>query len=213
MNYYSNELNQIFEERKQIRALERKFRRDHKKREKENNVETNNSLLQKLKSVLPPHLIPGNVGDIKKVTWPFYSKVTFDFGTNPTWTVNTRQVQSFQVTQEAGFLLMAIARKAWDSTGAGDVAPLQITITDRQSSRQFNNAPIPIQNIGKKKRPTILPTSYFFMPNAFVDITMTSFVPTGETMTTVGNGKHEFSLFGYRIRAEDTASIMAAIYG
>jgi len=206
-----DQIDKILEERRVIRAKERSFRRSRLK--KENNVNIVNTLQEKLKAVLPKHLLPGNVGDLKEVTWPFYHKTTFDFGTNPTWLPTTRATQSFQVTQEAGLLLMAISRKPWDSTGAGDRAPLQISISDRQSSRQFNNSPIPIQSIGKKRWPTILPTSYFFVPNAFVDITMTSFIPTGETMTTVGNGKHEFSFFGYRIRAEDTASIMAAIYG
>lgn len=171
--------------------------------------------LEILKKFLPANLLPGNVGDIDKVTWPFWFPLTFNFGTNPTYNSATRQLQSYQVSNEAGFLLMSIGRKAWDGSIAGDLAPLQVEIRDRQSSRQFNDRPIPIQMIGKKSRRTVLPTPMLISPNAFLDVTMTSWVPdTGLlSMPTVGNGRHELSFFGYRIRGEDMNKMYASIFG
>ena len=107
------------------------------------------NLKEQLMSVLPQNMLPGNVGDVNKVTWPFWYVGTFNFGTNPTYGPLTRTTQSFQVSQEAGLLLMAIGRKAWDNSIAGDLAPLQLEVRDRQSSRQFNDRPMPLQNIGK----------------------------------------------------------------
>lgn len=168
------------------------------------------NLAEHLKQVLPAHLLPGNVGNIDKVAWQFFFPVTFDFGLNPTYTTGTRQVQSFQVTNEAAFLLMAVGRKAWDNTIASDLAPLQIEIRDRQSSRQFNDRPIPIQNIGKKSRATKLPTPMLVSPNAFIDVTMTSWVQAD--MVTAGIGKMELYFFGYRVRGEDMNKLYATIF-
>ena len=205
--------NQILEERRKIRAKERAFRRSFNRiNSKLFNKENEMDLSTKLKQVLPPHMVPGNVGNVNKVAWPFWYRIEFDFGVNPSWTPATRQVQSFQVTQEAAFLLMAIARKPWDSTTAGDRAPLLIQFVDRQSSRQFNDRPIPIQNIGKRKDPTILSTPHLIMPNAFIDCTITSVLTSG-TMANVGNGKHEFTFFGYRTRVKDAAQVMSTIFG
>lgn len=169
------------------------------------------NLLEQLKQIVPAHLLPGNVGDIDKVTWQFFYPITFDFGLNPTYTTGTKQVQNFQVSNEAAFLLMAIGRKAWDNTNASDLAPLQIEIRDRQSSRQFNDRPIPLQMIGKKSRRTVIPTPMLIAPNAFIDVTMTSFVTAD--MPTTGIGKHELYFFGYRIRGEDMNKLYANIFG
>lgn len=201
----NDEFQKILEERRQIRARERAYRRQT------TNKGENMNILEQLKQLLPPNLVPGNVGDIDKVTWQFFFPLTFDFGINPTYTSGTRQVQSFQVSNEAAFLLMAIGRKAWDDSIAGDASPLQVEIRDRQSSRQFNDRPIPLQMIGKKSRKTILPTPMLIAPNAFIDATITSWVTSD--MPTVGNGKHELSFFGYRIRGEDMNKMYSSVFG
>lgn len=169
------------------------------------------NLKEQLAKVLPARLLPGNVGDLNEVTWPFWYTGTFDFGINPTYGPQTKSLQSFQVSNEAAFLLMAIGRKAWDNTNAGDLAPLQVEVRDRQSSRQFNDRPMTIQNIGKKSRKSILPTPMLIQQNAFMDITVTSWLPAA--MTTVGNGKHEIYFFGYRIRGEDIKKAYSTIFG
>ncbi len=169
------------------------------------------TLKSHLQSVIPPYMMPGNVGGYNKVTWPFWFQANFDFGTNPTWSSSSRQTQSFQVTQEAALLLMAISRKGYTYGTSSDLAPVQLEIRDRQSSRQFNDRPIPIQMIGKKSRPTILPTPLLVMPNAFIDLTMSSWVPVSQATT--GSGKFQFSFFGYRVRVEDADKVMSSIFG
>lgn len=205
MNDSDYEIQKIFEERRNIRARERAFRRHN------NNKESNMNLAEYLNGTVPPKLRAGNVGNIDKVTWQFWYPLVFDFGINPTYSTSTKQVKAFQVSNEAAFLLMAIGRKAWDDTIASDLAPLQIELRDRQSSRQFNDRPIPLQMIGKKSRRTVLPTPMLIAPNAFLDATMTSFVQAD--MPTVGIGKHELYFFGYRIRGEDMNKMYASIFG
>ena len=169
------------------------------------------TLKSNLAQVIPAYMMPGNVGGYNKVTWPFWSQVNFDFGTNPTYSSSTRQTQSFQVTQEAALLLMSISRKSYGYSTSSELAPLQVEIRDRQSSRQFNDRPIPMQMIGKKSRPTVLPTPLLIMPNAFIDVTVSSWL-TG-SQATVGSGKMQFSFYGYRIRVEDADKVMSTIFG
>ena len=170
------------------------------------------SLHDTLKAFLPSYMMPGNVGQINKVTWPFWEVVTFDFGVNPTWSNATRQTKSFQVTQEAGFLLTGVSRKSYGYNIASDLGPLQVELRDRQSSRQFNDRPIPLQMFGKRSRPSVLPTPMLLLPNAFVDVIATSWLTTS-TMTTVGTGKFDLVFHGYRIRVEDQDKVLSTIFG
>lgn len=169
------------------------------------------SLKSHIAKYLPAHLRPGNVGGYNKVTWPFWFQTNFDFGTDPTYSQNTRQTQSFQVDQEAAFLLMAISRKSYAYSTAGELAPLQFELRDRQSTRQFSDKPVSMQTIGDKSRPTILPTPMLIMPNAFIDITMTSWLQAPQA--SVGSGKFQYSFFGYRIRIEDADQVLSTIFG
>lgn len=169
------------------------------------------SLRKHLESFLPPYMVPGNVGDINQVTWPFWESVAFNFGANPTWSPNTRQTQSFQVTQEAAWLVTHLARKSYGYDTGSELAPLQIQIVDRQSSRQFNDRPIPIQMIGRRSKPSILPTPLLLMPNAFVDVTMTSW--SDGAMATTGTGRMDLVIFGYRIRVGDQNKVLSTVFG
>lgn len=171
------------------------------------------TLKGELSKVIPSYMMPGNVGSYTKVTWPFFYQMNFDFGTNPSWTSNTRQTQSFQVSQEAALLLAAVSRKSYSYNTASEMAPLSIEIRDRQSSRQMNDRPIPMQAIGSRSRPTVLPTAMLIMPNAFIDVTMTSWIPSGVTQATTGTGKFQFCFFGYRIRVEDADKVLSSVFG
>jgi hypothetical protein len=203
------------EQRKEIRRLEKKMRKENKMLDQRFGLGAVNGdpakLKSNLKSILPPHMVPGNVGGLNKVAWPFWFQVNFDLGTNPTYSPATRQTQSFQVTNEAAFLLMAISRKSYAYSTSGELSPLQIEIRDRQSSRQFNDRPIPIQMIGIKSRPSILPTPLLMMPNAFIDVTMSSWLQGSQV--TAGSGKFQFSFFGYRVRVEDADKVLSTIFG
>jgi hypothetical protein len=169
------------------------------------------SLKSHLQQILPPGMVPGNVGQINEVMWPFFSVITIDFGTNPTYGPSTRQAQSFQVTQEACLLISKISRKSFAYSTAGELAPLQLTIRDRQSSRQLNDRSFPLQMIGKKSRPCVLPTPYIVMPNGFFEVEVTSWLTANQV--TVGNGKHQFIFEGYRIRIEDQDKVLSTIFG
>jgi hypothetical protein len=209
-------LEAIFKERREIRRQERRQRRAfNMSKYVETGVrERGIGGLQKiLKDTIPPHMRPGNVGGYNKITWPFWYQVNFDFGTNPTWTSGVNQRQSFQVTQEAAWLMTSITLKnnGYDLSSA--LAPLQIEIRDRQSSRQLNSAPIPLQMFGKNSLPSTMPTPMLFMPNAFIDIIATSWVPQGESMASTGDGEFQLSFFGYRVRVEDADKVLSTIFG
>lgn len=169
------------------------------------------ALREQLASKLPSFLMPGNIGGYNKVTWPFWIPLTFDFGTNPSYGPNTRQSQSFRVSQDGAFLLQAITRNSFSYDDAGELCGLQINLIDRQSTRQLNDQPIPIQAIGHKSRPAIFPTPYLLMPSALMEVEVTSWFPG--TQATTGNGKHQFIFFGYRVRVEDFENVLSTVVG
>ncbi len=192
------------ETRKQIRRIERLARKEHKNMSR---------LEQELIARLPSSLIPGNVGNYYDVAWPFAYTLNFDFGVNPTYSSNTNQVQSFQNTQEAAFIFGAITRKSWDGSTASELAPLQLLIKDRQSTRQFMDLPIPMQAIAKKTPYTTFEVPLIIMPNAFIDVIMTSWLPAGTNQTTVGTGKIDISFIGYRTRTSEVGQVLSTVYG
>lgn len=174
------------------------------------------SLSANLKSFLPKQFVPGNVGHINKVSWDFSFSVDFNLSQTPDWpnyTSNTRQTNSFQVTQESAFLLMAMSRHCNDYLD-GDLAPLTIEIRDRQSSRFFNNFPTPLQMYGQKGYPTIFPTPMFLPPNAFYDVTIGTSLADGVSQNTQGgsSGIIQVSFHGYRVRVEDADKVLSSIF-
>ena len=169
----------------------------------------NNDLGSNLSKVLPSHLVPTNVGSLKHTIIPHWYEVAFDLGTDPVYGPDFREEQSFQVTQESAFLLTSISRSFNDGNGAGFGAPIQLDIRDNQSSRQFNDEPISIQNIGYKSDPTELAVPLLLQPNASVRITLSSWLSANQTET--GNGYHEFAFGGYKVPIEDAEFIMNSI--
>lgn len=181
-------------------------------------------LHQNLSSILPGNLVPGNVGQINKVAWNFYYAVNFDLSETQSWIdiggdggidANTKQTRSFQVSQEAAFIFMGIMRKAEDYSSVGDLGPLAIDYRDRQSSRFFNDNPIPIQNIARKGYMTYLAVPMLLMPNASFELTLSSYLEAGVTQdaNSGDSGKHQFVLYGYRTRVEDAANVLSLIFG
>ena len=170
------------------------------------------NLKANLKKIIPKHLAPGNIGKIEDALWPYWFPFNIDFGTNPVYTINSRGQEVIQVDQEASFLLTHISRDHTDPGQSGYNAPLELTIRDLQSSRQFNDQPIPMQAIGFKAQPTYLDTPKFFAPNARIQIDLTSWLVAGETFATQGSGEHQFVLAGFRIRNKDAAKVLASIF-
>lgn len=171
-----------------------------------------------LRSFLPKEMVPKNVGHKNHVAWPFYYQVDFDLSETTDWpdlNSGTRQTRSFQVSQEAAFLITAVSRHANDYSDAGDLGPLNIEFRDRQSSRFFNNEPIPIQMIGQKGYYTYIPVPMLVMPNAFMDVIMATSLDDGVTQNTPGSatGIHQFTFHGYRVRVEDAKKVLSSIFG
>jgi hypothetical protein len=167
---------------------------------------------------LPDHLMPKNVGHLNHVAWPFYYTVDFDLSTTTDWpnlTANTKQSSSFQVSQEAAFLMMGVFRHADDYNDAGDLGPLAVEFRDRQSSRFFNDSPIPIQMIGQRGYVSYLAKPMIILPNAFFEITLTTTLDAGVSQNTPNGstGKHQFTMMGYRVRVEDAHKVLSSIFG
>jgi hypothetical protein len=168
-----------------------------------------NDLKSNLSKILPKRMLPTNVGSYKQILLPFHYNVEFNLGLNPTFTPTFRANEKFQVTQEAGFLLTKISR-TWRNRSAGFNAPVSVTIRDNQSSRQFNNTPIPIQQIGYAGCPLTLETPFLFMPNAYIGIELTSWIDN--TWQIQGDGYQELTFMGYRISVQDAQYVTDSIF-
>lgn len=175
-------------------------------------VANSGTLAENLAQILPPELLPANVGHINKVAWEFYYEFTFDLGANPVIDGTLRQRQSIQVSQEAAFIATGIVRHADDYTEAGDLGPFQVEIQDRQSTRFINDEPIPIQMIGQKGYYSAFPTGMLFLPNAFIDMFFSSWLAVGANQQTFGDGQHKFVLHGYRTRVEDVQNVLSTVF-
>ena len=173
-----------------------------------------NALENSLKSFLPGHLVPGNVGSLNTVTWPFWFKTDHDFGAIVAITSETRNTASFQVSQESGFLLMAISRTATVNNASGAKGPWTVEIRDRQSSRQFNDTPVPFQMLGTRSCPTLLPTPMLIMPNAFIDVTMSTWLSPGvsQPVPVPNQSKFQIVFHGQRVRVEDADTVLSNIF-
>lgn len=215
------DLNQLARNIDELKAYMSKLRKDEKTlimREKalasEFQVPLSNpqNLKSKMVHGLPAHLVPGNVGNLYDVTWPFWYVANFDFGENPTISTSLRQTKSFSVSQEAAFILLGISRASDEATTLGGAyGPWQVNFQDRQSSRKLNDLPIPFQMLGSKANITPLPTGYLIMPNAFIDIEMSGSNVTPFVAT--GSAKHQLMFHGVRIRVEAADKILSTIYG
>ena len=170
-------------------------------------------LNQYLKQFLPKRMQPGNVGDYDNVVWPFWFPLDFDIGTDPVINSNLLFQKFTQITADGAFLLLSISLDAASVSESGLLAPLQVDIRDNQSSRQFNDRPIPIQNFGTNSRPAYLPTPYLFQPNATIQMNLTSWIPKGINMSTTGSGVFQFLLGGLRIRTESDTNVTTAVMG
>ena len=214
LSQIQSEIDSLMRLRQQLRADERGLRSRQEALVSQPQV-NKTDLRGALQEYLPPHLMPGNVGGINCVTWPFWFQVDFDFGLNPSIIGGniTQQTQNFQVTQEAALLLLGVSRTANAYNTGGHLGPWNLTIRDNQSSRQFNDTPIPIQMLSTASgRPTKLPVAMLMMPNAIVSCVMNNWLPAGTIQAGVGSGVHQFSFFGYRIRIEDTEKVLGSVF-
>lgn len=180
-----------------------------------NTAPTNNikTLKGALEASLPSYMVPGNVGGVNEVCWPFYFNVTIDLGDDPSITSNTYARSYFQVDQEAAFILQSITRSHMTNAAgqsATITAPIQIDLIDRQSSRRFSNEPIPLQMFGAESLASILPTGMYIQPNAFLDVQANGIPELAQDFN--GSGQFTLTFFGYRIRTEDAGKVLSTIF-
>jgi len=212
------EIQRLTQVKRQLRQAEKGLQAREIALSSQEQVGTNSikSLKDQLNDSLPSYMVPSNVGGLDSVQWPFFFSINFNMSLTPGWpnfTYSTQQSNSFQVTQEAGLLIMSISRQSSIGVGneAGNSAPLQLDIIDRQSSRRFMNNPIPLQTIGGYGLPTVLPTPMLFMPNAKLEITLSSMVNNG--VAYAGASLHQFTFFGYRVRIDNAENVLSTIFG
>jgi hypothetical protein len=187
--------------KREVRRIERHYRRS--------GGSSQMGLYEELKAKLPSSLMPGNVGGVDNVTWDYSFPITFDLGTSPTIGPTFRVSKFFQVQQEAAFILKNISWTA--NSQAAYLAPFSVELRDRQSSRFFQNTPIPVQSYGDRYLATQLDSPLFIAPNAFVDITLSTWIPTEVTL--VGPISYTFSFRGVRIRVQDAADVLGNVFG
>lgn len=178
-----------------------------------------------LQTVLPNDLVPGNVGDINKVIWPFFFKTSYG-GPNSdvnSYIVPTQSVTTtFSVTQEAAFIWMSFVKTVYEVTDAGlptekwlwidDSDPanagllqgLTFTVTDAQSTRDYMNTPVDLSQVGLSRFPFKFPRPVMFLPNSNIQITFTN--NTSLTLATT------ITAFGYRLRVENAQDLLSLVY-
>jgi hypothetical protein len=171
-----------------------------------------NALERHLNDILPPELIPSNVGDINQVQWGFFYEVDFNFGVDPVWsnTVNARK--SFKVTNESAFLVTRIYRDCDDAGIAGLEAPLTLILRDLQSSRQLMDKGIPLQAIPSKGYYYELPIPFLLYPAASADLEIKCWLPNGVVIPASGVGTQNFTLYGARVRIQSPQAILKTMF-
>lgn len=207
------EINSLIEERQKLRNQEKNLRLREQVLSSRPILKGGASLTDSLRRILPARLVPGNVGEVNQTAWPFYYAFDFDFGVDPVLSAATRQTRQIIVSQEAGFIMTA-ASVAWvggDQT-ASFRAPWQFTVRDNQSTRQLNDVPIRVADLGWNGQPTELYTGYLLVPNGSISMEVSTFIEPGVTMPTIGDGRFQISIFGVRVRVEDFDKVMTTTF-
>lgn len=196
-------MNEKLEElKREVRRIERNFRRNR-------GGSSQMGLYEELKAKLPASLMPGNVGTVDIVTWDYFFPVIFDLGEDPEIGPGFRVTKFFQVQQEAAFILKNISWTA--NSQDAYLAPLTIELRDRQSSRFFQNTPIPVQAYGDRYLPYQLDSPLYIAPNAFVDVIISTFIP--QNVVIPGQVSFSFTFRGIRIRVKDAADVLGNVFG
>ena len=167
---------------------------------------------------LPYYLRPGNVGQLNDVVWPFYFSTRDSLNStaivNPNESVRTQ----FSVTQEASFVMLQYTKTVYivngndityidpDNSLTGSAPGLKYLIRDAQSSREFFNVPLNIDQVGNPRWPTVLPAPQMFIPNSIIEVDFINSHPTNVYAV-------EMQFFGYRLRTEKAKDILSLVYG
>ena len=195
-----------------------------RKRERDQNLQYNafksiptiakDELRSNFEKVLPPHLVPSNVGNLSAVKWPFTYEFLFDFQNssgNVVLEPNKVFSSKFQVSNESAFCITSIYRTFPTDNASGFEIPMTISFKDTQSSRQFNDEPIPFQAIGYQSNPTKFDVPKLILPNATFTAECKTWLKAPLDLGAV-SGKHSIICQGFRIRLSDINSVFKAIF-
>jgi hypothetical protein len=175
-------------------------------------------LHRNIKRNVPSRLMPGNVGDINRVIWPFW----FTF-TAPELVPNQTATAAFAVSQEASFIAMAFTKVVFKRTGVGpytytaidqsqednavgDANGLKFQFRDAQSSRVFSQTVVPLDAFGDPRFPSTFQTPLMFLPNSTVECVYSNSDATATYVPWI-------TMFGYRVRLENAEQILSLIEG
>lgn len=173
------------------------------------------SMLHNMSSALNPYEMPGNVGDINRIVWPFWFN-SDDIILGP----NQGGQSNISITQEAGFILLYYTASVFQEIAPGEYAyvdpeavgsagkanNLNFEFMDSSSSRRFMNRPMAISSVGYWKQPTTLPQPLFFLPNSNIQINYSN-----DDQFTVYRPR--ISFFGYRFRLDNAKDVLSLVYG
>lgn len=171
-------------------------------------------LAKNLQKILPEKLVPKNIGKLDHISWEYWYELEFDFseGADTVFTPSKRISDFFQIGQEAGFLLTHIFRNFKDVGISGQGAPLQFNIKNVQSTRQFNDDPIMLQQIGSRSYAYELPVPILLQPSEKLEIEMSSWFGADITAADT-SGIQNLTFMGKRVRMKDTLSLKADFAG
>lgn len=177
-------------------------------------------VLTNLRNVLPDYLVPGNIGDVNRVVWPFwFTNITPELPAAVGGT-QSQATGTVTITQEAAFIVTAFMKSVFihdtvlntftyvdpSQPGQDGLTPgLSMTLKDAQSSRVFMSNPIDFDTVGDGIYPLELPTPLMFLPNSIIQT---------QLFNSSGNSYVPWITFlGVRCRIEDAQRIMSLITG
>lgn len=168
-----------------------------------------------LAQALNKDLMPGNLGDINRVVWPFWFTTT-EVVLEP----NTSAQGNITITQEAAFIWLSYTKAVFledvgnagnfefidpaQPDAAGKSNNLTFSLRDSQSSRTFMNKAIDINQIGFYKYPTVLPTPQLMLPNSNTEFTF-------QNNDSTNVYKPFITMFGLRVRIDHAKDVLDTI--
>lgn len=166
-------------------------------------------------------LLPGNVGQINEVIWPFFYTSRDQNRQVPLLPPGSSVLSSFTVTQEAAFVIMSYQKAVFIvDPQTGDVSyidpgqpdagaksnGLNVTFRDAQSSRVFNDEPTDINQLGFWKKPSVLQAPMLLLPNSTFEVEYSN-DDTNNTYQVL------MTFQGYRVRIDQARELLSTIVG
>lgn len=185
------------------------------------NVNGPSDVRDNLKQVLPDYLMPGNIGDVNKICWPFWFTNRTPELPAAAGGQNSQGKATVTITAEAAFIVTAITKAVFihdeetdtwsyvdaEQSGQEPLTPgLSMALIDAQSSRNFMSKPINFDHIGSASFPSELPTPLLFLPNSIIE---TQLFNSNETNSYIP----WITFLGVRCRIEDAQRILSTITG